>query len=829
MARMIPPFGPQETGSEGEKTVYSILADGLSDDFTVIHSVPWLSAAVSRRDANAAPTGEVDFLVLHPELGALLLEVKSGRYRVDGTVFVLIKSNKPVDVVRQTRNNFHGLMQWLGKNGGLRSRIGYGFVFPDSQFGGALISAAMADVTVDPPSRIFVDQEQMPDLSARVVEIMRYWKQTHGNGRLGESKVVDIVRLLCPQFDGTPSWGSRIVYDGKLWLRLTTEQACVVDQAMRQQRMVASGWPGTGKTLVGIEAARRLASTGKRVLIVTFNSRLAEFIQQQSSDSACTVSTWHKLCTRARRLLKLPTKQPEGWFKSGCCEDLKTAIERGLIEEYDTLIIDEAQALQPEWCSLIADWFDGKQVIAFCDESQVFSFEHGTDQATLCRMLNVPLPFFLTVVMRMPRAVTDRLMSIRSTNYQLTSPRGREPDTIRELLDDDWWSALQTQIGEFVSQGVQEGDICVLLPNEPGEELAKALTNLGVNFESVGRFRGLESPVVIAPAAAHMDDTQLFCAYSRATTVCVAIYDTEKLAWNVGQEFHRTLIASGGNRDLVERARIASMTSSIIAGDFESGSLLLQTIDLSWSRRWQSWLVDMGGRDHPAVTWLDYLASDYPWPIFYWHPDSRRHVYLFSLSEGDSGSVTSGECFSLIHCSTCEELMPHTTIVKECIACAGRILNVEAEPSPQMRDEIRRLDETLTSSGRRSAETKARIRELPMSLAAAGARRYAFSNGKRKRVLEDGVPSGKIVYRTALAFVQSRVALLEAGVSISIDELTDDLRERYLSIAALERPVWRSVVANALATCFQKKFLVKRDKNVKGVYVAVDDPRDEPK
>jgi len=69
---MIPPFGPKETGSAGEKTVYSILANGLPDEFTVIHSLPWLSAAVRQNDAGTAPTGEIDFLVLHPDLGALV-------------------------------------------------------------------------------------------------------------------------------------------------------------------------------------------------------------------------------------------------------------------------------------------------------------------------------------------------------------------------------------------------------------------------------------------------------------------------------------------------------------------------------------------------------------------------------------------------------------------------------------------------------------------------------------------------------------------------------------------------------------------------------------
>lgn len=454
----------------------------------------------------------------------------------------------------------------------------------------------------------------------------------------------------------------------------------------------------------------------------------------------------------------------------------------------------------------------------------MFVFEQGTNLESLCRLLDVPQPFFLTVVMRMPRAVTDRLLSVRATHYQLTSPREQEPDTIRELLSHDWWPALQEQVAEFKRQGVEGADICILLRSEPGEALVTALEHLGVSFESVGRFRGLESPVVIVPAAAHMDDTELFCAYSRATTACVAIYDTEKLAWHSGQEFHRALIADGDNRDLVEGVRVAAMTRNMMVEEFKAGSLSLQTIDLAWSPAWQAWLVETDDWNHPAVTWLDYLAANFPWPIFYWHVDSRRQVYLFSLEGKDSGSVTYGECFYLIHCDTCNSLLPHTTTEKECIACVGRIRNVETGPSQEVMGRIRSLDKTLASPHRRDAETKARIRGLPMSLAAAAARRYAFSHGRRKRVLEEGLPSGKLLYRSALAFVQSRVALLAPGAAIGIDTLTDDLRERYEDIAILDRPMWRSVVANALATCFQKKLIAKRDENVKGVYVAVDDP-----
>lgn len=69
MACMIPGEGPNDTGSSAEETVYHLLRRGLPDDFTVVHSLPWLSSGIKAIDSTCAPTGEVDFLVIHEDLG----------------------------------------------------------------------------------------------------------------------------------------------------------------------------------------------------------------------------------------------------------------------------------------------------------------------------------------------------------------------------------------------------------------------------------------------------------------------------------------------------------------------------------------------------------------------------------------------------------------------------------------------------------------------------------------------------------------------------------------------------------------------------------------
>src|SRR5262249_43980036 len=51
----------------------------LGDDFTVLHSVAWVS-----KPGHAGPRdGELDFLICHPRRGVLALEVKGGTISVD--------------------------------------------------------------------------------------------------------------------------------------------------------------------------------------------------------------------------------------------------------------------------------------------------------------------------------------------------------------------------------------------------------------------------------------------------------------------------------------------------------------------------------------------------------------------------------------------------------------------------------------------------------------------------------------------------------------------------------------------------------------------------
>jgi len=78
MALMYPTSLPDDVASAAERRLFRLFQAQLPDDFVVLHSVKWLV-----RERRFDRDGEADFLIVHPDLGILVLEVKGGGVRVD--------------------------------------------------------------------------------------------------------------------------------------------------------------------------------------------------------------------------------------------------------------------------------------------------------------------------------------------------------------------------------------------------------------------------------------------------------------------------------------------------------------------------------------------------------------------------------------------------------------------------------------------------------------------------------------------------------------------------------------------------------------------------
>jgi hypothetical protein len=809
MARMIPATGPQDTNSGGEKQIYELLKNGLSDEFTVIHSLPWLARGVKDIDPKYAPTGEIDFIIIHESLGVLALEIKSGKQRVEDGLFIYVKTGDSGNHVLQTRKNLHGLARWLGSDPHLRWRIGYGLVFPDCVFGENVISPGLVDTSITPAQSLIIDRMTMDasELAVRIRDLMVYWKQALSNPPLGATRVARLIEVLCPTFDGTPSWGNRVEYDNRIWLRLTSEQGLVVHAAMAQTRLVVTGWPGTGKTLIAIEIARRMTAQGKRVLMLTFNALLVDYLRERIDFAKRgKVATWHGFCTDSARRLRGQRDQDPSWLEQGCLEDLQHAQVLGLVPEFDALILDEAQTFRPEWCAWLAAQFTGKQIITFCDETQRFSFEkERIPTEELCKLLEVDRAFSLTIPLRSPRHVLDRLQRVRQSSHQMFSPRDVEEDTLQERVIADMDIAIKEVIGELTAKGIERKDIVVLsrFGWSGGNVTAE-------RYETVARFRGMEAPVIIIAGADGMDDIELFCAYSRATTVCIALFEAEPLGCKSAYgKFQQLVLEDSGNANIANAAREQGLTRFILARRIESASVGLSSVELSWCEIWKCWFVDKYDDVEAAELWIDYLLAYHIWPVYSWTSSSRRELRRENPVADVVQENFGVEIYELRECDVCADLTPHSQRLRaapECQRCSGA-LGERLAPSSEVLELLKKFDAIISSSNPKTIPQDDKDR-LPLPLAALGARKYANTRRPGLPAELNRLPNSSVLHRLSTAFIYSRISLLAVGARIERDKIARDTG-RYVFPESITLDNWRQAIARSLGQCAVRGFLKK--------------------
>lgn len=92
MARMFPQRPRPESKSGAERRLYQALQEHLPDNFVVFHSVRWLVPDPQ----NGPRDGETDFVIAHPDLGILILEVKGGTIRYDGRTGQWYSNDMPI-------------------------------------------------------------------------------------------------------------------------------------------------------------------------------------------------------------------------------------------------------------------------------------------------------------------------------------------------------------------------------------------------------------------------------------------------------------------------------------------------------------------------------------------------------------------------------------------------------------------------------------------------------------------------------------------------------------------------------------------------------------
>ena len=305
--RMIP-REPLHTDSWAEKRVF----DQLRASFSAADQTGWFamhSLNLPRHEYKRF--GEIDFIVCGPD-GVFVLEVKGGgvscRDGVWETRNRFGETNRLKESpFKQAQGAMHGLMKKLPHTLHHTFVSGYGVVMPDVD---NLPESAEWDRTV------LADAKDFKQFEKWLIRLIKHWREKDARTpRATSDQLRQLRQHLRPDFEAVvPLHVTAGEVESRI-ARLTEDQLRLIDAVEANDRVICSGGAGTGKTMLGLELAKRWTAAGMTVAMTCHSPWLKSFLERNS-------------------LVGLTV----------CLSDsIHIAARRSGIDKFDALIVDEGQ------------------------------------------------------------------------------------------------------------------------------------------------------------------------------------------------------------------------------------------------------------------------------------------------------------------------------------------------------------------------------------------------------------------------------------------------------------------------------------------------------
>ena len=343
-------------GYIGEWEVWHRLRAGLPDGTLLLCGV---------KVPNGPSGRQIDFLVLWPEVGIGVIEVKGGAVSADGLGHWLShrqgavrEIGNPMEQAETVGHELHRFLRSIGL-AAARARIQHLVVLPHS---------ALPD-GFDPtscPRRQVVDRQDLDQLVPRLQDLI---SQGSGFAPLAADAAPAVVQLFEQAL--LPDATADALEHEQRADQLAVQQVEVLDLLSRQRSFTIIGGAGTGKTGLALGQARLLTMAGQRVALVCYSRGLARFLDlasRQWSKPPAYVGTFHQLALR----WGVEPGEGDEYFERIVPTGLKTAAQ-GRADRFDAVVVDEAQDFGPLWWpALMACLLRPEEggVFAFMDEDQ---------------------------------------------------------------------------------------------------------------------------------------------------------------------------------------------------------------------------------------------------------------------------------------------------------------------------------------------------------------------------------------------------------------------------------------------------------------------------
>ena len=342
--KMIGPITPDKW----EREVRRQLESQLPQDWIVVCNVSW----AYRNAAGYVRDGQSDFVVLVPEHGLIILEVKgsqSVRVSADGIWYVRKEDRKSAtegfefalkeSPPEQANRNMHTLVAILNKDLGVPEFPGtYAFVvaYPNGAVHGKL------DL-YDPTT--LITSRQMSQL-VRCLRAALEGRGSAGKGReFTAALAMKVATTLSNQRFAIEKVDSPLdnENDIKDVDQLTRQQFAVLRGAFELPSVAIVGPAGSGKTMLALWKLAALLEEGKRAIYVCFNKALAIYLRTQEPSLAQAIMSVDSFFTQFIQQRNGISLTSEYFQETLPQEVLDIAAEMPTQKKYDAVVVDEGQ------------------------------------------------------------------------------------------------------------------------------------------------------------------------------------------------------------------------------------------------------------------------------------------------------------------------------------------------------------------------------------------------------------------------------------------------------------------------------------------------------
>jgi hypothetical protein len=545
MAIMIPGVQNREdfNASGGELLLYEKLQE-LPDTYYVLHSTHWNE---KRRKSEMSyrsyiEWGEADFTVFHPTYGIIVFEVKDGliSYTRDSGWIQKNRNSgveKSIDPLQQAEKSKYYFLEIIKQH--------FNGTSPYSLCSAVWFTAGdrkkiEGDMPLAYKNEIVLwanDMESATTIEQAIRRIYNYYdaRTVTPNEELTRS----ILDILAPEFGAFQSVRSRAMATKALFFRMTQEQAYLLDYLEEQDEAAIHGVAGTGKTVLAVQKAKRLAENEK-VLFLCFNRFLKEHLAAAYGNPNIEFNNLDALFSgKVRR--PLPTTPKE---KDEAIFDFLVDWE-DFDWPYKHIVIDEGQDFKDEHLQALHEIAKAKKgcFYVFYDRNQ---FVQG-----------VAFPEWLTN-MDCRLVLSRNCRNTKEIALTSTRPIGLEKDKIKMRRDSSMDSYAEPPkpniffikdknelkedliklFKKYTSAGIPKANIVVLSCKSNGESildvsdftltstyrLVTTKNNSDILFTTVRKFKGLEADVVICididenTFGSEKERNAFYVGTSRATT-----------------------------------------------------------------------------------------------------------------------------------------------------------------------------------------------------------------------------------------------------------------------------------------------------------------------